>query len=63
MHYTQDESFYLLDAENDAVVYLGLKENVDSMEMIKALEDAQITGTFEVEKFVGEYPVKKHDHI
>ena len=63
MHYTQDESYYLLDAENDAVVYLGLKENVDSMEMIKALEDAQITGTFEVEKFVGEYPVKKHDHI
>lgn len=53
MHYTQDESYYLLDAENDAVVYLGLKENVDSMEMIKALEDAQITGTFEIEKFVG----------
>ena len=26
MHYTQDESYYMLDAEPDAEVYLGLKE-------------------------------------
>ena len=29
MHYTQDESYYLLDAAPDAVVYLGLKSGVD----------------------------------
>lgn len=63
MHYTQDESYYLLDAGEDAVVYLGLKENVDSKGMIKALEDAQISGKFDAEKFVGRYPVKKHDHV
>ncbi|MCB0666319.1 MAG: hypothetical protein KDC80_10875, partial [Saprospiraceae bacterium] len=28
LDYTQDESYYLLDVEPDAVVYLGLKENV-----------------------------------
>lgn len=63
MHYTQDESYYLLDAEKDAVVYLGLKDNIDSTEMVNALEDAQISGQFEAEKFVGVYSVKKHDHV
>lgn len=63
MHYTQDESYYLLDAEKDAVVYLGLKDNIDSTEMVNALEDAQISGKFEAEKFVGVYSVKKHDHV
>ena len=29
--YTQDESYYLLDAREDAVVYLGLKENIDEI--------------------------------
>ena len=63
MHYTQDESYYLLDAEKDAVVYLGLKDNIASTEMVNALEDAQISGKFEAEKFVGVYSVKKHDHV
>lgn len=63
MHYTQDESYYFLDAADDAVVYLGLQENVNPDEMIKALEEAQRTGSFEAEKYVGVYPVKKHDHV
>lgn len=63
MHYTQDESYYLLDAEEDAVVYLGLKEDVDPESMIKDLEEAQNTGVFDAEKHVGCYPVKKHDHV
>src|SRR4029079_278104 len=37
MHYTQDESYYLLDAAEDASVYLGVKENIDRDEMIADL--------------------------
>lgn len=63
MHYTQDESYYILDAADDAVVYLGLKEDVDPDAMISELKDAQSTGKFDAEKHVGKYRVKKHDHV
>lgn len=63
MHYTQDESYYFLDTAEDAVVYLGLQEHVNPDEMIQALEEAQQTGSFDAEKYVGVYPVKKHDHV
>lgn len=63
MHYTQDESYYMLDTEEDAVVYLGLRNDVDPERMISELKEAQTTGRFDAEKHVGVYPVKKHDHI
>ncbi len=63
MHYTQDESYYLLDAAGDAVVYLGLKQGVEPARMLADLEEAQQTGRFEAEKYVGVYPVSKHDHV
>lgn len=63
MHYTQDESYYFLDTAEDAVVYLGLQEHVNPDEMVQALEEAQQTGSFDAEKYVGVYPVKKHDHV
>lgn len=63
MHYTQDESYYILDAESDASVYLGVKENIVPEEMIQALTEAQQTGCFDAGKYVGNYPVKKHDHV
>ncbi len=65
MHYTQDESYYILDAaEEDTYVYLGLKEGVDPQEMIAALKRAE-TGAepFDAERFVNKVPVKKHDHV
>ncbi|MDD4190850.1 MAG: class I mannose-6-phosphate isomerase [Mangrovibacterium sp.] len=64
MHYTQDESYYMMDTEDDAIVYLGLKEGVDPQAMISELEDAQAGGkTFDAEKHVQIWPVKKHDHV
>lgn len=62
--YTQDESYYLLDAELDANVYLGLKKGVNSNEMINALNDAQQTDSiFEVDKYINKWQAKKHDHF
>lgn len=68
MHYTQDESYYMLDVDTDPevkpIVYLGLRDDVKREEMIKDLNYAQETGTeFPVEKHIQIWNVKKHDHI
>ena len=64
MHYTQDESYYMLKAVPGAKVYLGLKEGVKPEEMIADLETAQAGRIpFEAEKHVGIWPVKTHDHF
>ena len=64
MAYTQDESYYILDAKEDAVVYLGLKEGIDSQEMIADLKAAQEQGIpFDDQKYINQFPAKKHDHF
>lgn len=64
MAYTQDESYYILDAKKGAHVYLGLKEGVDPEEMMAALEEANAGGRpFDAEKYVNKIPAKKHDHF
>lgn len=64
MSYTQDESYYFLEAQEDACVYLGTHKNVDAAAMINDLEKAQKKLTdFDAEKYVNKLPVKKHDHI
>jgi mannose-6-phosphate isomerase class I len=64
MHYTQDESYYLLDGGDDASVYLGLRENIDRMSMIDDLRDAQRGElSFPAEQYVNRWPAQKHDHF
>jgi mannose-6-phosphate isomerase class I len=64
MRYTQDESYYLLDAEPGAVVYLGRKQDARFDEMIAALESAQAGGPpFDDERFIARFPARKHDHF
>jgi len=63
LNYTQDESYYMMDAKEDAIVYLGLKEGVDPEACLKDLEDAKETGVFKAEKHIQTWPVKKHDHV
>jgi hypothetical protein len=63
MDYTQEESYYLLDAGDDACVYLGVKAGIKPGNMVSDLEEASKTGRFDAEKYVGRYPVKKHDHV
>ncbi len=64
MSYTQDESYYLLDAGKDARVYLGLREDAVPGDMIRELNAAQKEGTaFDADKYVAGWPARKHDHF
>jgi mannose-6-phosphate isomerase class I len=64
LNYTQDESYYILEAAEDTVVYLGCKNGTVPEEMIADLEAAQ-TGkkSFDSHKFAASFPAKKHDHF
>jgi mannose-6-phosphate isomerase class I len=64
MSYTQDESNYMLDAEPDAIVYLGLRVGIGQEEMLADLERAQQGGySFPAEHYVNVFPARKHDHF
>ena len=64
MNYTQDESYYLLDAGDDGCVYLGLREDINREAMLRDLRAAQNGGPpFPAESYINVWPAKKHDHF
>ncbi|SON52677.1 class I mannose-6-phosphate isomerase [Vibrio tapetis] len=64
MHYTQDESYYMLDVGDDASVYLGTKTGIDPDDMMADLHAAQRgEKSFDDERFINQFPAKKHDHF
>ena len=64
MTYTQDESYYLLDAGEDGAVYLGLKDGVDPDEFARDLRAAQQgNANFDAERYVNRFAAKRHDHF
>ena len=63
MHYTQDESYYILDAGEDAAVYLGVLPNTSPDALFTALEKARGDVPFPAEQFVARWPARKHDHF
>ncbi|PAT01711.1 mannose-6-phosphate isomerase [Candidatus Izimaplasma bacterium ZiA1] len=64
MKYTQDESYYILYAKEDAKVFLGLKDNIDKDELLKDLENANKgLYPFPNELYINEFKAKKHDHF
>jgi mannose-6-phosphate isomerase class I len=64
LRYTQDESYYMLDAASDATVFLGLKEGIDAQAMAEDLRVAQAgRSSFPAEKYVNVWPARKHDHF
>lgn len=64
MHYTQDESYYMLDAKPEALVYLGVKKGTDKGELFSDLRESQSTGNeFDADKHIASWKAKKHDHF
>jgi mannose-6-phosphate isomerase class I len=64
MPYTQDESYYLLDAGPGASVYLGLRNDVEAAAMARDLQTAQAGGApFPAAQYANRFPAQKHDHF
>jgi mannose-6-phosphate isomerase class I len=64
MHYTQDESYYLLDAKPGAIVYLGLREGIDPAALkcdLRATEAGEVE--FPADRYVNQLPARRHDHF
>ncbi|MGK6321761.1 class I mannose-6-phosphate isomerase [Sphingomonas sp. DT-51] len=62
--YTQDESYYLLDAGADACVYLGLTDAAEPADVAEALTAAQASGPApDVDALVNRLPARAHDHF
>ncbi len=64
MDYTQDESYYMLDAGPGATVFLGLREGIDRDEFAADLRLAAEGGRgFPAEQYVNQFPARPHDHF
>lgn len=59
---TQDETYYILDCEPGANVYLGFHENIDPVKFRNELEKSQDEGIeLNITDYVQSHPAKKHD--
>ncbi len=59
---TQDETYYILDCDEDAQVYLGFQEDIDPDTFKSVLEASQAKGAeIDIEKYVQVHKAKKHD--
>lgn len=66
LHYTQEESYYILDAkeDEDTYVYLGIKDGVTKEKFFCDLRKAQNgDGEFNAEEYSNKIKAKKHDHF
>ena len=64
MAYTQDESYYMVDAAPGAGVYLGLRSGIDRDRMAGQLREAECgNGPFDADAFVNRWPARRHDHF
>lgn len=60
--FTQDETYYIVDAAPDANVYLGFQEDIDPVALRQALEDSfDQCKALDVAQFVQVLPSRKHE--
>jgi mannose-6-phosphate isomerase class I len=61
-NFTQEETYYILDAKEDAVVYLGFREDINAQEFERSLRNSfDQNMELDMAKFVNKLPAKKHD--
>ncbi|MFD0793625.1 class I mannose-6-phosphate isomerase [Mucilaginibacter litoreus] len=59
---TQDETYYILDCQPEANVYLGFQENIDAADFKKVLEDSRDNGKeIQITEYVQLHQANKHD--
>lgn len=59
---TQDETYYILDCEKDARVYLGFQDDIEPETFKAVLEESQEKGEeIAVDKYVQSFEAEKHD--
>jgi mannose-6-phosphate isomerase class I len=59
---TQDETYYILDCNETANVYLGFQDNIDPVKFRTALENSQDENKeIDITGYVQSHPAKKHD--
>jgi mannose-6-phosphate isomerase class I len=60
--FTQEESYYILDTKDNAVVYLGFQKDIVISEFRDALDRSIMESTsVDIEKFVQKHKASKHD--
>jgi mannose-6-phosphate isomerase class I len=60
--FTQEETYYILDAKDDAIVYLGFHEDISKAEFRTSLKKSFLLNKpVEIDKYVQKHPSHKHD--
>ena len=62
MPFTQDETYYILDCQNNPVVYLGFQEDINPEKFHRALSESENSGKeIDIENYVQKQEAKKLD--
>jgi mannose-6-phosphate isomerase class I len=62
MTYTQDETYYIMDCQKEANVFIGFAEEVDDKEVLDALKTSHMESkVLDVDRYINSEPSKKHD--
>ncbi|RPH31944.1 MAG: hypothetical protein EHM93_11425 [Bacteroidales bacterium] len=60
--FTQEETYYILDTKDNAQVYLGFQESIDSNKFKEVLEESfEKSIPVDIDRYVQKHPASKHD--